>query len=615
MQKILFTGVIFLLAYFYVQSQDLQWTGKAMNLDFFDEANWEDPNTEIAPIAGTLEPQSPVNMHLLIEDAANNIISQDVIDLGSGSITLVNAELVAPAISSGRVTIGYDAYLSLTDNNPVSENTIVDFLSGIGWLKLSAVEPGEVLNQLLSQFLAKGQAAVYQNNLRIDNYYHLGSLVRLNDTDTQPIKIYSMPFSGGFSHNLLVNEFYQGDGLPGQMNNNIQSFVLKRGFMATLAINEDGTGLSKVFIASEEDLVINEMPEILSHLTSFIRVIPWNWVAKKGIGGNVTGLNETWHYNWGLTGNSSINREIGPMAWGYNGASPESVEILKNKYKATHVMGFNESDNCNDQSGQYFDLCQTDVAVPRYRNLMKTGLRMVSPATREGGALTWLKDFHTKATAMDIRIDVIAVHWYDWGGNPANTPNANPEQVFNRFKNYLTNVYNYYKLPIWITEFNANPNRNTPVQEGFMELAIPYLESLHYVERYAWFQPFSGTGDYYDGSSNYTNVGSFYRDFVSTPTVDEATLLSPSNLDGKVPDVTSVSHFPSHNDFIIYPNPVSGLLFIKNASELNEAEIFDISGSRVARRQINSSTIDVSSLSRGIYLVRIGNVNKRFIKL
>ena len=70
------------------------------------------------------------------------------------------------------------------------------------------------------------------------------------------------------------------------------------------------------------------------------------------------------------------------------------------------------------------------------------------------------------------------MHWYDWGSNPANSPNANPQNIFNRFKNYLQNVYDLYGLPIWITEFNANPNRATWVNKGFMELALPYLESL-----------------------------------------------------------------------------------------------------------------------------------------
>ena len=51
--------------------------------------------------------------------------------------------------------------------------------------------------------------------------------------------------------------------------------------MATLAVNENGTGYSKVFIASEEDLEVHSLPTKLNNAVSFIRVIPWNWVSKK----------------------------------------------------------------------------------------------------------------------------------------------------------------------------------------------------------------------------------------------------------------------------------------------------------------------------------------------
>ena len=50
--------------------------------------------------------------------------------------------------------------------------------------------------------------------------------------------------------------------------------------MATLAVNEDGTGNSKVFIASE-DLAVHSLPIELDNAVSFIKVIPWNWVSKK----------------------------------------------------------------------------------------------------------------------------------------------------------------------------------------------------------------------------------------------------------------------------------------------------------------------------------------------
>jgi hypothetical protein len=163
---------------------------------------------------------------------------------------------------------------------------------------------------------------------------------------------------------------------------------------------------------------------------------------------------------------------------------------------------------------------------------MKTGLRMVSPSCRENAPFDWLKEFTDKANALDIRMDVIAVHWYDWGSNPQNSPNASAQQIFNRFKTYLTNVHNLYGLPIWITEFNANPNRTTAVNLAFMQLALPYLETLDYVERYVWYQPNSGVADYYnEAGTALTNVGIFYRDQVSNKSIPEATWQANSTLD------------------------------------------------------------------------------------
>ena len=42
--------------------------------------------------------------------------------------------------------------------------------------------------------------------------------------------------------------------------------------MATMAINADGTGLSQVYIASEEDLIINNLP---SSLLSMFHLLEW----------------------------------------------------------------------------------------------------------------------------------------------------------------------------------------------------------------------------------------------------------------------------------------------------------------------------------------------------
>lgn len=527
-------GILFVLILFihhFSVSQTFVWTGNGGDSDFRNVLNWKDSVTGLNPASGAFD-NDIADVQLVIEQSDSVIVAGQGLKFINSSFRIENADLSTDFISGGNVTVGNSGYIKLAGNEPLKDGVRIDFVSGIGWVKIINLNPEAVFNDYLQVFNINGSPAVYKTNLRIDNYYFNGSVVRSNIESAKALTIYDQSGFQGDSVDLGVNTVFSGSTIPGSFNNKMVSFKLKKGFMVTLADIADGTGLSKNYIASEEDLNVTELPNNLQGNISFIRVVPWNWVSKKGIGGNVTGLDETWHYNWANTGNSSLLRENVPMAWGKGGADdPSDIELYKSKYKATHVLAFNESDNCNDQSGQYGDLCKTDVAVATYQNLMKTGLRLVSPSGRENAPFGWLKEFYEKATAQNIRIDVIGVHWYDWGSNPANSPNADPQQVFNRFKNYLQNVYNLYGLPIWITEFNANPNRTGAVNLAFMKLALPYLETLDYVERYAWFQPSSGVADYYDSNNNYTEAGLFFKNQLSVPSIADAVFSSPSNLD------------------------------------------------------------------------------------
>lgn len=523
--------ISFLLIFQVAIGQTYHWSGGAGDNSFYNVLNWQDIATGLNPGSGELN-ANITNINLVIEQNGSPIVAAQGIKFINSSLRMENATLNTDFISGGSVNLDNGAYINLMGNEPLTDGVKIDFVSGTAWVKTAKLTPETIFNDHLQVFSINKLPAVYQTNLRIDNYYTNGSVVRSISESTNALTLYGQSGFQGDSVDLGVNTVFSGSSIPGSFNNKMASFKLKRGFMLTLADIADGTGMSKNYIASEEDLNVTEIPSNLQGNISFIRVVPWNWVSKKGIGGNVTGLNETWHYNWSNSGNSSLLRENVPMAWGKGGADePSDIELYKGKYKTTHVLAFNESDNCNDQSGQYGDLCQTDVAVATYKNLMKTGLRLVSPSCRENAPFGWLKEFYDKATAQDIRIDVIGVHWYDWGSSPANSPNADPQQVFNRFKNYLQKVYNLYGLPIWITEFNANPNRTGVVNLAFMELALPYLESLDYVERYAWFQPSSGVADYYDSVDNYTEAGLFYNKQESSPAISEAVFSSPSNLD------------------------------------------------------------------------------------
>jgi hypothetical protein len=526
---ILFSATIF--------SQTYTWSGAANDNNFFTEANWIDSNTGVAPTGNPINGGTVINRPFIISNVSTTIIAASEINLGTtGSLTITNATIIANAIRGGVININENGYLNLELSNALRTTlTEINLNSGIGWVRTKLIAPSVIQSTNIGQFKVNTVAASYPSNLRLDNYYFGGTVIRSNVSSTSPVTFYDRQNLEGTTVSLAVDIVHSGNAIT-NLNNKIESFVLKKGFMLTIADDPEGTGKSKNYIASESDLTVNKLPTHLLNGVSFARVVPWNWVSKKGIGSNslISGLDNTWFYRWSNDGSSTIEVENPPMAWGVSAADDDAdIEIYKTKYKSTHVLGFNEPDNCADQSGQYRNLCQEDVAIGYYRNLMKSGLRIVSPAGRENAPKNgqWLHNFYNKATAQDIRIDVIAVHWYDWSNNPEVNTNPTAQQVFDRFKAYLTDVYSRFGLPIWITEFNANPNRSNAINLAFMELALPYLETLDYVERYAWFEPVSDVADYFDGSKNLTNVGTFYKNQVSTPSIPETTISDSNNID------------------------------------------------------------------------------------
>jgi hypothetical protein len=527
---------LFLLIGYFANAQDVVWTGSASNNDFFDEGNWKNSVTNVVPAIGTIDPGLAINLPLQINTVTTTITAIGEINLGTGSLSISMVNLTASSFSGagGTVTVNEGGYVELTDTTPFKSTTPkvqINFTSGIGWIKTTNYSARFVSITNLSQIKVNGSASGYKTNLRLDNYYLKGCVIRSNEASTSPLTVYDDANLLGASGLIPVNTIHSADAIPGAMNNKIESFILKKGFMVTFAVENDGTGKSKNYIASEEDLVINSLPRGILNSISFIRVLPWNWVTKKGRTDTPIDLNTSWRYKWNPDEVSTVNWEFTPMSWGHTSADdPNDIANYVGKYNTPYVMSFNEPDDCSGQSGQYGNLCQTDVAVGYHKNLMKTGLRIVSPGGREEAPFGWLKEFYNKATAQDIRVDVIAVHWYDWGSNPTVVTNPTALQVFNRFKAYLTNVHNLYGLPIWITEFNANPARSQAVNSGFLALALPYLESLDYIERYNWF-PFNTGTDFYSpmGSTTLSSVGNEYKNQVSTPSIPEAIVNANNN--------------------------------------------------------------------------------------
>src|SRR3546814_1623489 len=69
------------------------------------------------------------------------------------------------------------------------------------------------------------------------------------------------------------------------------------------------------------------------------------------------------------------------------------------------------------------DVCSSDLqsnipyaeAANLHKLLLRTGYRIGSPAPEEGHANKWLLDFMNEVNRDTIKVDFIALHWYDWG--------------------------------------------------------------------------------------------------------------------------------------------------------------------------------------------------------
>ncbi|MBL7813384.1 MAG: T9SS type A sorting domain-containing protein [Saprospiraceae bacterium] len=318
------------------------------------------------------------------------------------------------------------------------------------------------------------------------------ALLAFGSTNAQLV-IYSNFNLQGTSGNCVARTIYTDASIPNGLNDGIKSIALTQGYMATLAENADGSGERFSYMATISNLNVN-LAMVLQNKVSFIRVLPLpsTPVKKKGAGAtNNTerdALNVSWFYDWGFNDVSTATQDYSPMLWGAYASIETSVTAVVNKTNVTHFLAFNEPDNTG-QSGSSGGVMADDAtrAIPYYKKMLRAGQRMGSPATTESQYRVWLTNFTNEAEAQNLKIDVVCVHWYDWGNITGSNPDNNVTNIFNRFKNYITAVYNLYQKPIWITEFNANINRTSTIHEQFMALALPWLDADPRVERYAYF--------------------------------------------------------------------------------------------------------------------------------
>ncbi len=404
-------------------------------------------------------------------------------------------------------------YHITASENPLGIQSTVTLAHEDAWLFFDEIRPSEVIS-LSSRIYINDEVLENGVNARVAIYAH-GAVVIPHASDFAPLTVYKGEDFTGESTQYDVNYHTS----LGEFDNAIHSFKLRRGYMATLADEADGTGYSRVFIADEDDVEFAVIPKLAGRV-SFIRVFRWNWVTKKGFAGSSSDYAENLHithnYDWSNTGIETTDNVEAAMirakrTW-------PTLSTINAKENVTHLLGYNEPDHPeqheDDNGGQAISV---ELALSSWPEMMKSGLRLGSPAPTN---FSWLYQFVDSCDARNYRLDYVAIHCY-WGGKSAQN-----------WYNDLKYVHERTGRKIWITEWNNGANwtsewwpggrengNGAPVlndanlQDQLNDLKgiLNVLDTAHFVERYhiyEWVQDVRHT--MLDGE--YTPAGQYYRD-------------------------------------------------------------------------------------------------------
>jgi RNA polymerase sigma factor (sigma-70 family) len=215
----------------------------------------------------------------------------------------------------------------------------------------------------------------------------------------------------------------------------------------------------------------------------------------------------SWYYTWAATPNGVVapaSVSFVPMIWGAADVTTATLDEVS--HEGNILLGFNEPDMSSQAN------MSVQQALDLWPQLMATGMTLGSPAVASGAATPggWLDQFMAGAKARGYRVNFITVHWY--GGDFQTGP------AVQQLESYLQAIWARYHLPIWLTEFAlTNFSGSTAVyptdaqQAAFLTAATTMLDTLPYVQRYAWFSlptsAGSGTTGLFNPGPSVTQVG------------------------------------------------------------------------------------------------------------
>lgn len=406
---------------------------------------------------------------------------------------------------TGTVSLTTAVDYTITGAVPFADGAVLDIVNtDEAVVILPGVKPSQMLEKYLKHIRINGAAAVKNSNCMVKIYAD-GCIILPHGTGIQPLTVYAEKGQTGKSAQFGVSTHQSLAGHA--MNNKIQSFTLKRGYMAWFGTKSStrDPGYNRIFIADKADITV-DLPVILCNSISALRVSQWNDASKKGYAGWDPAYNEplntTWCYSWDAGINIWDDREY--VTHHHHEGWPGITDVGNNGTSAS-ILGNNEPDNTGDDREQVNSVAEVLATWPQ---MMATGRRLGSPAV--AGNYAWLYEFMDSIDARGWRCDFVAVHayWYsDWGS----------------WNSQLSGIKNRTGRPIWITEMNYGANwtgwpgsdtngtpENYAIQYQHMKPIIDGLEATPWLERYAYYNWVQDCRMVIDGDMKLTPIGEYY---------------------------------------------------------------------------------------------------------
>jgi hypothetical protein len=242
-------------------------------------------------------------------------------------------------------------------------------------------------------------------------------------------------------------------------------------------------------------------------------------------------LAPSWNYSWNSIRSSTQpeNMEFVPMIWG----GAKTIEMMQQRIEDT-ILPQIEAGTCkrilciNEPDKKEQANMTVEKVLEFWPLFEKLGVPLCSPSCAnplgcktaqdccQGVQGSWMQDFMYEIDKRGYRCDYIGVHWY---GGPS----------LEAFKKRLKEVHDAYggTRPLLITEFAVADWKcmaRSPVDNrfekkqvlAFMQQALPWLESQHWIAGYSWF-PFKidcpqGTcSALFNNEGELTALGKYYR--------------------------------------------------------------------------------------------------------